>query len=98
MDLRLQLHQSFFAAVRSGDVSVVRGIVGGAGAETAAALMKATTEAGETALYIAAENNQEELFRYLVGFCDLETAKIRSRKDMDPIQVAAKQGYVGEIS
>ena len=93
----LQLRQSFFAAVRSDDVAAVRGIIDGEGAEEAAGLMKATTEAGETALYIAAENNQEELFRYLVGFCDEETANIRSKKDMDAFQVAAKEGHAGEL-
>lgn len=97
MDLRLRLHQLFFDAVRSGDVAAVRGVVeGGGGEEAAAALMKATTEKGETALYLVAESNREELFRYFVGFCDLEMAKIRSSKDMDAIQVAAKHGHVGK--
>lgn len=91
------MHRSFFDAVRSGDVATVLGIVDGAGGEEAvAALIKATTEKGETALYLAAEGNYEELFKFIVGFCDLETAKIRSGKDMDAIHVAAKQGHVGE--
>lgn len=102
MDLRLRsLQPAFFEAVRSGDVDAVRRVVDavseGGGEEAVVALMLAQTEAGETALYIAAEQNLEEVVRYLVTLCDFETAKIRSRLDMDAFQVAAKQGHVGIV-
>lgn len=103
MDLRLRsLQPAFFEAVRSGDVEAVRKVVDaavaeGGGEEAVLALMSAQTEAGETALYIAADQNLEEVIRYLVTLCDFETAKIRSRLDMDAFQVAAKQGHVGSF-
>ncbi|PKU87984.1 Ankyrin repeat-containing protein [Dendrobium catenatum] len=102
MDLRLRSQQpAFFEAVRSGDVEAVRRVVDAAaevgGGEAVAALMSSQTDAGETALYIAAEQNLEEVVRYLVRFCDFETAKVRSRLDMDAFQVAAKQGHVGIV-
>ncbi|KAG1334178.1 putative Ankyrin repeat-containing protein [Cocos nucifera] len=100
MDLRLLSHQAFFSAVRSGDLDGVRRVVEGpdAGVEGAvAALMAAQTEAGETALYIAAENNYEELFRYVLPLCDFETATLRSRVDLNAFHVAAKQGHAEKI-
>ncbi|KAH0468014.1 hypothetical protein IEQ34_003047 [Dendrobium chrysotoxum] len=102
MDLRLRSQQpAFFEAVRSGDLEAVRRVVDaaaeGGGGEAVAALMSSQTEAGETALYIAAEQNLEEVVRYLVRLCDFETAKVRSRLDMDALQVAAKQGHVGIV-
>ncbi|URE07664.1 Ankyrin repeat-containing protein [Musa troglodytarum] len=97
MDLRLGSHQAFFAAVRSGDVDAVRCLVEELDPAAAAALATAQTEAGETALYIAAENNSEELFRYLLRFYDFEAAAIRSRVDLDAFHVAAKLGHVGIV-
>nr|XP_010910061.1 LOW QUALITY PROTEIN: ankyrin repeat-containing protein At2g01680 [Elaeis guineensis] len=100
MDLRLLSHQTFFSAVRSGDLDGVRRVVEGpdAGVEGAvAALMAAQTDAGETALYIAVENNYEELFRYLLPLCDFETATLRSRVDLNAFHVAAKQGHAGIV-
>lgn len=97
MDLRLGSHQAFFAAVRSGDVDAVRCLVEELDSAAAAALATAQTEAGETALYIAAENNSEELFRYLLRFYDFEAAAIRSRVDLDAFHVAAKLGHVGIV-
>ncbi|KAJ6800704.1 ankyrin repeat-containing protein [Iris pallida] len=96
MDLRLRSQQQeLISAVRSGDAKAVRRIVGG---DDAAALVAAArTEAGETALYVAAENNLEEVFRLLVGLCDLDAAKARSGKDMNAFHAAAKQGHAGIV-
>lgn len=96
MDLRLRpLHQPFFEAVRSGDVDAVRRVLEGV-EEAAAALATSQTEAGETALYIAAESNSAELFRYLLRFYDFDAVVIRSRVDLDAFHVAAKQGHTGD--
>lgn len=103
MDLRLLSHQTvqtFFSAVRSGDLDGVRRVVEGPDARvegTVAAMMAAQTENGDTALYIAAENNYEEIFRYLLRLCDFETAALRSRVDLNAFHVAAKQGHAGEL-
>ncbi|KAM0952784.1 putative ankyrin repeat-containing domain, PGG domain, ankyrin repeat-containing domain superfamily [Dioscorea sansibarensis] len=97
MDVRLRSAQALFTAVRAGDIEEVRRIVDGADGGGGTALMAAQTEAGETALYIAAENNYVELVSYLVGFCDVEMAKMRSRLDLDALQVAAKHGHAGVV-
>lgn len=94
MDLRL--HQAFFSAVRSGDVGAVRAVVDGS--DHSDSLAGAQAEGGETALYIAAEGNMEELFCYLLPFYTLETARIRSRLDLDAFHVAAKYGHTGNIA
>ncbi|XP_074590114.1 ankyrin repeat-containing protein At2g01680-like isoform X1 [Curcuma longa] len=99
MDLRLRpLQQPFFESVRAGDVDAVRSVVEGledAAAGTALAI--AQTEAGETALYVAAEGNSVELFRYLLRFYDFDAAVIRSRVDLDAFHVAAKLGHTGIV-
>ncbi|KAI3696313.1 hypothetical protein L1987_79325 [Smallanthus sonchifolius] len=55
-------------------------------------------DAGETALYIAAENNFQEVFDYLLKFCDLQIVKIRSKADFDAFHVAAERGYLGIVN
>lgn len=50
---------------------------------------------GETALYVAAENNLEEVFSYLLQFSTLQILKIRSKSDLHPFHVAAKRGHLG---
>ncbi|PKA47178.1 Ankyrin repeat-containing protein [Apostasia shenzhenica] len=102
MDLYLRPQQmAMFDAVRSGDVEAVRRVLEeaaeGGGGVAVTALLTAQTEVGETALYLAAERNMEEVVRYLVSRYDFEAAKIRSSLDMDAFQVAAKQGNVGII-
>jgi ankyrin repeat protein len=52
-------------------------------------------DAGETLLYIAAENGVKDLFCFLLSFCDLEILKIRSKSDMNAFHVAAKRGHLG---
>ncbi|WOL20597.1 ankyrin repeat-containing protein [Canna indica] len=102
MDLRLGSHQVFFSAVRSGDVAAVRHIIdsldvgdGQRAIAAAAPLTTAQTEAGESTLYIAAENNFEQLLRYLLQLYDFETAAIRSCVDLDSFQVVAKLSHNG---
>lgn len=59
--------------------------------------MALRNDSGETAIYIAAENNFEKVFEYLLGFCDKETVMIRSNADMGPFSAAAKRGHLGII-
>ncbi|PNY14829.1 ankyrin repeat-containing protein [Trifolium pratense] len=54
--------------------------------------MSMQNDAGETILYIAAENGVMDLFCFLLSFCDLEIIKIRSKSDMNAFHVAAKRG------
>jgi hypothetical protein len=55
------------------------------------------TDAGETALYVAMEANNEEVVRLLLLLHDFESATIRSRLDLDASHVTAKQGHTGEL-
>lgn len=102
--LRFITHQSFFLAVRSGDLHSLKEIVEkltkdepSDGSSPVSDLMATQTDAGETALYIAAENNLEEVFSYLINFYDLETVKIRAKSGIDAFHVAAKKGHLGII-
>ncbi|XP_024991741.1 ankyrin repeat-containing protein At2g01680 [Cynara cardunculus var. scolymus] len=96
--LRFISHQSFFSAVRSGDLESLKAIVNDdedSDTASASALMAMQNDAGETALYIAAESNLQDIFTYLLKFCDLQTVKIRSKLDFDAFHIAAKRGHLG---
>ena len=99
--LRFITHQSFFSAVRSGDLDTLKQLLDKLTQEepsdgsSVSDLMAVQNDAGETVLYIAAENNLEDVFGYLLKFCDVETVKIRSKSDMDAFHVAAKRGHLG---
>lgn len=98
--LRFFTHQSFFSAVRSGDVEPVKEIVDKVttdGSSLVSDLMALQTDAGETAVYIAADNNLHGVFSYLIQFCDFDVVKIRSKSDMNALHVAAKKGHLGMI-
>lgn len=95
--LRLITHQSFFSAVGSGDLESLKIIIKNDGLDLFS-LLALQNDAGETALYIAVANNFEEIVSYLLGFCNLETAMIRSKADFDAFHVAAKSGHLGIFS
>jgi len=99
MDLPPLSHQALFAAVRSADAAAVRALLADAEASgtSLAALAAAQTDAGETALYVAAEAGSEEVVRLLLPLYDFEAATVRSRLDLDAFHVAAKQGHTGEL-
>ncbi|KAK1307586.1 Ankyrin repeat-containing protein [Acorus calamus] len=86
--------QDFFTAVRSGDIDSLKGFIEGRPPEGVTALMGLKNDVGETALYLAAEKNLEEVFRYLVEFCDLETASIRPTHGLTAFHIAAKNGHL----
>lgn len=99
--LRFIAHQAFFSAVRSRDLESLKRLVdeltrdqSGHGSSLSD-LMSLQNDDGETALYVAAESNMEDVFGYLLGFCDIRAMKIRSKSDMDVFQVAAKRGHLG---
>lgn len=99
MDLPPLSHQALFAAVRSADAAAVRAVLADAEASgtSLAALAAAQTDAGETALYVAAEAGSDEVVRLLLPLYDFEDATVRSRLDLDAFHVAAKQGHTGEL-
>ncbi|XP_057963323.1 ankyrin repeat-containing protein At2g01680 [Malania oleifera] len=101
--LRFITCQAFFAAVRSGDLEGVKlqldKLTGEEAPDEASrsALMALQNDTGETAIYIAAENNLQAIFSYLLNFCDLQTVMIRTKADMSAFHVAAKRGHLGIV-
>ncbi|PQM42952.1 ankyrin repeat-containing protein [Prunus yedoensis var. nudiflora] len=101
--VRFLTHQCFFSAVRSGDLGSVRQVVDKltkdepSNGSLVSDLMAMQNDAGETALYVAAVNNLGEVFSYLLQFCNIEIAKIRSKLDMNAFHVAAKHGHLGIV-
>ncbi|XP_058108318.1 ankyrin repeat-containing protein At2g01680 [Magnolia sinica] len=108
---RLISPQILFSTVRSGDLSSLRLLLEGSpssadggGADLAdddraviSSLVAQQNGAGETALYIAADNNLEEIFSYLLGFCDLETALVKTTVGINAFHIAAKNGNLGIV-
>ncbi|PWA47676.1 ankyrin repeat family protein [Artemisia annua] len=97
--LRFISHQSFFASVRSNDIEQLKLIFNKEDDdESIKALMSMQNEGGETALYIAAEANFEEVFGFLLKFCDVEVVKIRSKADFNAFHIAAERGHLGIVN
>ncbi|GAB2226280.1 hypothetical protein Droror1_Dr00022081 [Drosera rotundifolia] len=102
-------HKSFFAAVRSGELNRLQQLLQDdhhSSSDNAALspspssispLMSLQNDAGETAIYIAAEGGLEEMFGYLIGFCDVDALRIRSKAGLDAFHVAAKKGHLGIV-
>lgn len=79
-------------AAREGDLQVVKEILGGtAEAELTEQLAK-QNQAGETALYVAAEYGYVELVREMIKCYSLADAGIKARNGFDAFHIAAKQG------
>ncbi|MBA0759965.1 hypothetical protein Gotri_022773 [Gossypium trilobum] len=102
--LRFLTQQSFFAAVQSGELQSVKQMLDkltkdepSNGSSTVSDLVASQNESGKTALYIAAENNLQEIFSYLLKFCDVEVVKMRSNSDINTFHVAAKLGNLGMV-
>lgn len=99
--VRFLAYQSIFSSVGSGDFDGVKKLVEEVKKEEGSSLsdvMSLQNDAGETALYIAAENNLQEIFSFLLSMCDFEVVKIRSKKaDMNAFHVAAKRGNLGSF-
>lgn len=103
--MRFLTHQAFFSSVRSGDLNQLQELVEkltgdelideSSPSSAVSELMSVQNDAGETAVYIAAAENLQDVFSYLIGFCSLEAVKIRSKSDMDAFHVAAKRGHLG---
>lgn len=95
-------HQAIFNAVRSGDLEGLKELLqklnkgeSSNGSSSISELMSMQNDAGETLLFIAAESGFKEVFSFLIGFCDFEVVKIRSKSDLNAFHVAAKCGHLG---
>lgn len=107
MDLR---NQEYFSAARAGDLDSIKRLVEGVvqpgvgtdgGSEKIdrglSSLVTLQNEAKQTGLYIAAENNYEEMFRYLLKRCDYQTAVLPSNLGITAFHVAATKGNTGKF-
>lgn len=98
--LCLITQQPFFSAVESGDIESLKLIIDQLAQDevpergSIAALMSLRNTAGETALYVAADNNLVEMFNYLLNFCEIQIAMIRSKSDLSAFHIAAKRGHL----
>ncbi|KAM6562108.1 hypothetical protein CsatB_022106 [Cannabis sativa] len=101
--LRFINHQLFFSAVQSGDIETLKELVDkltheeSSDQSSVSDLMAIQNDSGETALYVAADKNMEDLFGFLLRHCDVQTVKIRSKSDMNAFHVAAKRGHLGIV-
>ncbi|XP_072067040.1 ankyrin repeat-containing protein At2g01680 [Arachis hypogaea] len=86
--LRFITHQSLFSTVRSGNLDELKKLVeqlrkeescscaSDASSSSISDVMSLQNDAGETALYIAADNNLKDVFSFLLKLCDFEIVKI----------------------
>ncbi|XP_026380601.1 ankyrin repeat-containing protein At2g01680-like [Papaver somniferum] len=94
--LRLISHQSFFLAVRSSNLDMIKQLLEECNDQDNP-LMGLTNDNGETSIYVAADNNLEDVFKYLIRFCDIRIVSIRSKLDLNAFHVAAKRGHLGIV-
>ncbi|XP_061351234.1 ankyrin repeat-containing protein At2g01680 [Gastrolobium bilobum] len=99
--LRFITHQSIFSTVGSGDLDGLKQLLEQVnkddddnGSSSLSDIMSLQNDAGETALYIAAEHNLQHVFSFLLNLCDFEVLKIRSKSDMNAFHVASKRGHL----
>lgn len=88
-----QLHK----AVREGNLPVVLEILSSTEEAELKGLLAKQNQAGETALYVAAEYGFVDLIRNMIRYYDLADAGIKARNSFDAFHVAAKQGDLGII-
>lgn len=99
--LRILSHHTLFSVIRSGDLQSLRQLLQGESEDRdddgIVPLMALKNDAGETALYVAADNNLEEIFRYLLKFCDFTIADTKTTVGINAFHIAAKRGNLGEV-
>ncbi|CAI9774637.1 unnamed protein product [Fraxinus pennsylvanica] len=80
------------SAARAGNIVAIKEIIEGTREEDLTELLLKQNSAGETALYVAAENGYFELVREMIEFYDLAAAGIKARNGLDALHIVAKQG------
>jgi ankyrin repeat protein len=82
-------------AAREGNLPTVMEILGGTGEAELKELLAKQNQAGETALYVAAEYGYVDLVREMIKYYGLADAGIKARNGFDALHIAAKQGDMG---
>ncbi|KAF8039884.1 hypothetical protein BT93_B2181 [Corymbia citriodora subsp. variegata] len=82
------------SAARAGNLAVIMEIISKASEAEAELkeLLEKQNQAGETALYVAAEYGYVDIVREMIKHYDLADAGIKARNGFDALHIAAKQG------
>lgn len=82
-------------AARSGNIAAVKEILTNTEESELNELLAKQNQAGETALYVAAEYGYLELVSEMIKYYDLANAGTKARNGFDAFLIAAKQGDLG---
>ncbi|MED6147153.1 hypothetical protein PIB30_041406 [Stylosanthes scabra] len=80
------------SAARAGNLAVIKETLSGAEEGQLHELLAKQNQAGETALYVAAEYGCVDLVKEMIQYYDLADAGIKARNGFDALHIAAKQG------
>ncbi|XP_061354079.1 ankyrin repeat-containing protein At5g02620-like [Gastrolobium bilobum] len=80
------------SAARTGNLAVLKDTLNGTEEGELRELLAKQNQAGETALYVAAEYGYVDMVREMIGYYDLANAGIKARNGFDALHIAAKQG------
>lgn len=84
------------SAIRAGNLELALEIISEAGEAELKELLSKQNHAGETALYVAAENGHVDLVKELIKYHDVGMASFKARNGFDAFHIAAKNGYLGK--
>ncbi|RYR23184.1 hypothetical protein Ahy_B03g068444 isoform B [Arachis hypogaea] len=80
------------SAARAGNLALIKDTLSGAEEGQLHELLAKQNQAGETALYVAAEYGYVDLVKEMIRYYDLADAGIKARNGFDALHIAAKQG------
>ncbi|KAK6926903.1 PGG domain [Dillenia turbinata] len=83
---------SLHSAARAGHIAVVTETLTNTEEEELKELLSKQNQAGETALYVAAEYGYVDVVREMIKYYDIGAAGIKARNGFDAFHIAAKQG------
>lgn len=86
---------SLHSAAREGNMATLKDAVIGAGESEVREVFVKQNQAGETALYVAAEYGYVDMVREMIQYYDVADAGIKGRNGFDALHIAAKQGDLG---
>lgn len=85
------------SAVRAGNLALVKEILMGLKDDELQEELLKQNQAGETALYVAAEYGSQDIVNEMIKYHDTKIAGIKARNGYDPLHIAAKHGDFGAV-
>ncbi|XP_028783230.1 ankyrin repeat-containing protein At5g02620 [Neltuma alba] len=82
------------SAIRAGNVELALQIISENGDTELKELLSKQNHAGETALYVAAENGRVDLVKESIRYHDISMASVKARNGFDAFHIAAKNGFL----